>query len=97
MKSLKAFKELEALQNTIGETKGSIQQLQIEKQSVQHSGAGKDPIADCDPQTLCNMISCGNHLMVYQNSNSHGTDMFSDSSLNPSLDRLIISWLDSSY
>jgi pimeloyl-ACP methyl ester carboxylesterase len=56
--------------------------------------AGRDPIAGKDPQTLCNMINCGNHLMIYQDSNSHGTDMFSDSSLNPSLGKLIISWLD---
>jgi pimeloyl-ACP methyl ester carboxylesterase len=55
--------------------------------------AGRDPIAGSDPQTLCSMIHCDNHLKVYQNSNSHGTDMFSDSSLNPSLDNLIISWL----
>jgi pimeloyl-ACP methyl ester carboxylesterase len=55
---------------------------------------GRDPIAGNDPQTLCNIINCGNHLMVYQDSNSHGTDMFSDSSLNPSLGNLIISWLD---
>jgi len=56
--------------------------------------AGRDPIAGNDPQTLCNMINCGNHLMVYQDSNSHGTYMFLDSSLNPSLGKLIISWLD---
>jgi pimeloyl-ACP methyl ester carboxylesterase len=56
--------------------------------------AGRDPIAGNDPQTLCNMINCGNHLMVYQDSNSHGTDMFSDSSLNPSLGKLVISWLE---
>ncbi|MFZ0514920.1 MAG: alpha/beta fold hydrolase [Candidatus Nitrosopolaris sp.] len=55
--------------------------------------AGKDPIAGSDPQTLCNEINCGNRLKAYQDSNSHGTDMFSDSSLNPSLDNLIISWL----
>jgi pimeloyl-ACP methyl ester carboxylesterase len=56
--------------------------------------AGRDPIAGNDPQRLCNMINCGNHLMVYQDSDSHGTDMFLDSSLNPSLGKLIISWLD---
>jgi pimeloyl-ACP methyl ester carboxylesterase len=28
--------------------------------------AGRDPIAGNDPQRLCNMINCGNHLMVYQ-------------------------------
>jgi pimeloyl-ACP methyl ester carboxylesterase len=59
--------------------------------------AGRDAIAGNDPQTLCNMINCGNHLMVYQDSNSHGTDMFSASSLNPPLDKLIISWLDSGF
>jgi acetyl esterase/lipase len=57
--------------------------------------AGRDPIAGNDQQTRCNMINCGNHLMVYQDSNSHGTDMFSDSSLNPPRDKLIISWLHS--
>jgi dienelactone hydrolase len=59
--------------------------------------AGKDPIAGSDPQTLCNEINCGNHLKVYQDSRSHGTDMFLDSSLNPSLDKLIISWLDAAF
>ena len=58
------------------------------------AAAGKDPIAGSDPQTLCNMINCGNHLKVYQDSTSHGTDMFRDSTLNPPLDKLIISWLD---
>jgi alpha-beta hydrolase superfamily lysophospholipase len=38
--------------------------------------AGKDPIAGSDPQTLCNEINCGKYLKVYQDSNSHGTDMF---------------------
>lgn len=58
--------------------------------------AGRDPIAGNDPETLCSMINCGNRLMVYQDSNSHGTDMFSDTTLKPPLDKLIISWLDSS-
>ena len=60
--------------------------------------AGKDPIAGNDPQTLCNEIkNCGNRLKVYQDSNSHGTDMFSDTSLQPPLDKLIISWLDTTF
>ena len=61
--------------------------------------AGKDPIADNDPQTLCNEVNCDtNHrLQVYQDSNSHGTDMFSDSSLQPPLDKLIISWLNTTF
>jgi pimeloyl-ACP methyl ester carboxylesterase len=59
--------------------------------------AGKDPIAGSDPQTLCSVINCGNRLKVYQDSTSHGTDMFSDSSLNPSLDNLIISWLNIAF
>jgi len=61
--------------------------------------AGKDPIADNDPQTLCNEINCDtNHrLQVYQDSNSHGTDMFSNSSLQPSLEKLIISWLNTTF
>ena len=59
--------------------------------------AGKDPIAGSDPQTLCNEINCGNELKVYQDSSSHGTDMFLDSSLNPPLDKLIISWLDATF
>ena len=58
------------------------------------AAAGKDPIAGSDPQTLCNMINCSDHLKVYQDSSSHGTDMFMDSALNPPLDKLIISWLD---
>lgn len=62
--------------------------------------AGKDPIAGNDPQTLCNeIINCNNNnrLKVYQDSNSHGTDMFSDSSLQPPLDKLIISWLNTAF
>jgi pimeloyl-ACP methyl ester carboxylesterase len=59
--------------------------------------AKKDPIAGSDPQILCNMINCGNKLKVYEDSSSHGTDMFLDSSLNPSLDQLIISWLDATF
>jgi len=59
--------------------------------------AGKDSIAGSDPQTLCSVINCGDRLKVYQDSNSHGTDMFSDSSLNPSLDNLVISWLNVAF
>jgi pimeloyl-ACP methyl ester carboxylesterase len=62
--------------------------------------AGKDPIAGNDPQTLCNeIINCANNnrLHIYQDSNSHGTDMFSDSSLQPPLDKLIISWLNTTF
>jgi dienelactone hydrolase len=62
--------------------------------------AGKDPIAGNDPQTLCNeIINCANNnrLHIYQYSNSHGTDMFSDSSLQPPLDKLIISWLNTAF
>jgi pimeloyl-ACP methyl ester carboxylesterase len=57
---------------------------------------GKDLIAGADPQTLCGMINCGNHLKVYQDSNSQGTDMLSDP-LNPPLSKLIISWLDVAF
>jgi pimeloyl-ACP methyl ester carboxylesterase len=56
--------------------------------------AGKDPIAGSDPQTICSMINCGNHLKVYQDSNSHGTEMLSDPS---SLDNLILSWLNTAF
>ena len=61
--------------------------------------AGKDPIADNDPQTLCNEISCANNnrLHIYQDSNSHGTDMFSDSSFQPPLEKLITSWLNTAF
>jgi len=62
--------------------------------------AAKDPIAGNDPQTLCNeIINCANNnrLHIYQDSNSHGTDMFSDSSLQPPLDKLIISWLNTTF
>ena len=61
--------------------------------------AGKDPIAGNDPQTLCNEINCANNnrLHIYQDSNSHGTDMFSDSSLQPPLDKLIVSWLNTTF
>jgi acetyl esterase/lipase len=61
--------------------------------------AGKDPIADNDPQTLCNEINCANNnrLHIYQDSNGHGTDMFSDSLLQPPLDKLIVSWLNTTF
>lgn len=62
--------------------------------------AWKDPIAGNDPQTLCNeIINCvnNNRLHIYQYSTSHGTDMFSDSSLQPPLDKLIISWLNPTF
>jgi hypothetical protein len=60
--------------------------------------AAKDPIAGNDPQTLCNEINCANNrLHIYQDSNSHGTDMFSDSSLQPPLDKLIISCLNTTF
>jgi pimeloyl-ACP methyl ester carboxylesterase len=61
------------------------------------AAGGKDLIAGSDPQTLCGMINCGNHLKVYQDSNSHGTDMLSDQSLNPPLSKLIISWLSVAF
>ena len=61
------------------------------------AAAGKDPIAGSDPQTLCNMINCGNHLKIYQDSSSHGTNMFLDRSLNPPLNKLVISWLDATF
>src|SRR6266487_4207117 len=59
--------------------------------------AGKDPVAGSDPQTLCNEINCGNKLNLYQDSSSHGTDMFLDKSLNPPLDNLIVLWLDATF
>jgi pimeloyl-ACP methyl ester carboxylesterase len=44
---------------------------------------------------LCEKINCDGNLKIYSggNSNSHGTNMFSDQSLNPPLQDLIISWL----
>jgi alpha-beta hydrolase superfamily lysophospholipase len=67
------------------------------KNPIYIAASGKDSIAGSDPQTLCNMINCGDKLKVYQDSNSHGTDMFLDSSLNPPLGSLIISWLNASF
>jgi alpha-beta hydrolase superfamily lysophospholipase len=67
------------------------------KNPIYIAASGKDSIAGSDPQTLCNMINCGDKLKVYQDSNSHGTDMFSDGSLNPPLGGLIISWLNASF
>ena len=58
---------------------------------------GKDRIAGNDPQTLCNEINCGNKLKVYQDSSSHGTDLFLDKSLNPPLDKLVLLWLDATF
>jgi acetyl esterase/lipase len=49
-----------------------------------------------DSQILCDKINCGKNLKVYSGgSSSHGTNMFSDS-LNPPLQDLIMSWLNSS-
>src|ERR687897_586660 len=48
-----------------------------------------------DFQTLCAKINCGENLKIYSGSNSHGTNMFSES-LNPPLQDLIMSWLSSS-
>lgn len=56
--------------------------------------ADKDVHAGSDPQTLCSMINCGNKLQVYQDNSRHGTDMFLDSSLNPPLSKLVVSWLN---
>jgi pimeloyl-ACP methyl ester carboxylesterase len=44
---------------------------------------------------LCEKINCDGNLKIYSggNSNRHGTNMFSDQSLNPPLQDLIISWL----
>lgn len=67
------------------------------KNPIYIAASGKDSIAGSDPQTLCNMINCGDKLKVYQDSNSHGTDMFLDSSLNPPLGSLIISWLNALF
>jgi pimeloyl-ACP methyl ester carboxylesterase len=70
---------------------------QYNKGPIYIATAGKDPIAGNDPQTLCNETNCDNRLKVYQNSNAHGTDMFSDSSLQPPLDKLVASWLNTTF
>jgi pimeloyl-ACP methyl ester carboxylesterase len=67
------------------------------KNPIYIAAAGKDPIAGSDPQALCSMINCGNHLKIYQDSSSHGTNMFLDGSLNPPLNKLVISWLDTTF
>ena len=61
------------------------------------AAAGKDPIAGSDPQALCSMINCDNHLKIYEDSSSHGTNMFLDKSLNPPLNKLVISWLGTTF
>jgi pimeloyl-ACP methyl ester carboxylesterase len=67
------------------------------KNPIYIATAGKDPIAGSDPQALCTMINCGNHLKIYQDSSNHGTDMFLDKSLNPPLNKLVISWLGTTF
>jgi pimeloyl-ACP methyl ester carboxylesterase len=67
------------------------------KNPIYIAAAGKDPIAGSDPQVLCSMINCGNHLKTYHDSSSHGTYMFLDKSLNPPLNKLVISWLDATF
>lgn len=67
------------------------------KNPIYIATSGKDPLAGSDPQVLCSMINCGNHLKVYHDSSSHGTYMFLDKSLNPPLNKLIISWLDAAF
>lgn len=67
------------------------------KNPIYIAAAGKDPLAGSDPQALCSMINCGNHLKIYQDSSSHGTYMFLDKSLNPLLNKLVISWLDTAF
>jgi hypothetical protein len=42
----------------------------------------------------CEKINCDGNLKIYSGGNSsHGTNMFSDQSLNPPLQDLVISWL----
>lgn len=49
-----------------------------------------------DSQTLCDKIKCDENLKIYSGgSSSHGTNMFLDQSLNPPLQDLILSWLNS--
>jgi dienelactone hydrolase len=44
-----------------------------------------------DSRVLCDEINCGENL-IYKGSNSHGTDMFSES-LDPQLVDIVVSWL----
>jgi pimeloyl-ACP methyl ester carboxylesterase len=67
------------------------------KNPIYIAAAGKDPIAGSDPQALCSMINCAYHLKIYQDSSSHGTNMFLDKSLNPPLNKLVISWLGTTF
>ena len=50
-----------------------------------------------DSKILCEKISCAENLRIFEKSNSHGTDMFSDEMIVSKLQNLILSWLDSTF
>lgn len=50
-----------------------------------------------DSKILCEKISCAENLRIFEKSNSHGTDMFSDEMIASKLQNLILSWLDSTF
>jgi pimeloyl-ACP methyl ester carboxylesterase len=63
--------------------------------SVYIAATEGDSEAAGSSKILCEKINCDGNLKIYSggNSNSHGTNMFSDQSLNPQLQDLVISWL----
>jgi pimeloyl-ACP methyl ester carboxylesterase len=62
--------------------------------SVYIAATEGDSEAADSSKILCEKINCDGNLKIYSGgSSSHGTNMFSDQSLNPPLQDLIISWL----
>jgi len=62
--------------------------------SVYIAATEGDSEAADSSKILCEKINCDGNLKIYSaGSNSHGTNMFSDQLLNPSLQDLVISWL----
>ena len=63
--------------------------------SVYIAATEGDSEAADSSKILCEKINCDGNLKIYSggNSNSHGTNMFSDQSLNPPLQDFVISWL----
>jgi len=62
--------------------------------SVYIAATEGDSEAADSSKILCEKINCDGNLKIYSgDSNSHGTNMFSDQLLNPPLQDLVISWL----
>lgn len=69
--------------------------IKLIKSSLLIITAKEDSIAGDGPQQLCTEIRCADeNFKVYQGSSKHGTEMLADSTLNPSPNQVITTWLD---